>query len=111
MLPRAKDVLGPVVLSILHCKEKARPQTQVMQKAHDTGRKSIPEAFGEKKPQTSKTAKGSESKLQLGTTWKQRDKGGSDLKIVIGDLNIIFSYMLLGKLSGEKYFKCSRINF
>lgn len=80
-----KEVLGQVVLSILHCKEKARPQTRVTQKAHHTGRKSIPEAFAEKNTlnQTSKRAKESESKLQLGTTWKQRDRGGSNLKKVM----------------------------
>lgn len=74
-----KEVLGQVVLSILHCKEKAHRRLITQ------GGKVYQKPLQKKNTlnQTSKTAKESVSKLQLGTTWKQRDRGGSNLKKVL----------------------------
>lgn len=66
-LLKAKDILGHAVLYALHCK-KTRPPTQVMQKAHRTGRRSRPETSAGKNPKQPWQLTG---QRQLRTTWQK----------------------------------------
>lgn len=74
ILLKARDVLGHAVLYALHCKEKTRPSTQVMLKAHGTGKRSKPETSAGKNPKHPLQLK---RQRQLRAMWKKRVKAAT----------------------------------